>query len=35
MRYLIDGYPPDDVAQRLGVNRTWCRRMIARLEEGK
>ena len=35
MRYLIDGYPPDDVAQRLGINRTWCRRVIARLKEGK
>ncbi|MBL6280121.1 hypothetical protein JMF97_28565 [Micromonospora fiedleri] len=30
-RYLIDGYPPDDVAERFGVNRGWCRAIAARL----
>ncbi|WP_165942740.1 hypothetical protein [Micromonospora sp. KC721] len=30
-RYLVDGYTPDEVAERFGVNRGWCRAMAARL----
>jgi hypothetical protein len=30
-RYLLDGYPPTDVAERLAVSRKWCERTIRRL----
>lgn len=30
-RYLIDGYPPADVAERLGVSRKWCQRTDSRM----
>jgi hypothetical protein len=33
-RYLIDGYKPDEVAGRLGVDRGWCRRMARRFNGG-
>ncbi|MFG3602552.1 hypothetical protein [Micromonospora chersina] len=29
--YLVEGYAPDDVAARLGVDRGWCRGIAARL----
>jgi hypothetical protein len=29
--YLVDGYQPDDVAARLGIDRGWCRAITARL----
>ncbi|MER7474888.1 DUF6011 domain-containing protein, partial [Micromonospora sp. NPDC000018] len=29
--YLIDGYTADEVAERLGVHRGWCRAIAARL----
>ncbi|SCG15561.1 hypothetical protein GA0070610_1795 [Micromonospora echinofusca] len=31
-RYLVDGYQPDEVADRLGVDRGWCRAIAARLQ---
>lgn len=33
-RYLLDGYRPDEVAERLGVDRGWCRRIARRLSGG-
>lgn len=30
-RYLADGYEPDEVAERLGVDHGWCRAIAARL----
>ena len=29
-RYLIDGYTPADVSERLGVNRRWCEKTAAK-----
>lgn len=29
--YLVDGYTPEQVAERLGVDRGWCRAIAARL----
>lgn len=34
-RYLRDGYQPDEVAHRLGIDHGWCRQMTARLRGGK
>ncbi|MGI5151413.1 hypothetical protein ACQEVC_34455 [Plantactinospora sp. CA-294935] len=33
-RYLVDGYEPDEVAERLGVDRAWCRRIARRFSGG-
>ncbi|NLU77816.1 hypothetical protein HCA58_05270 [Micromonospora sp. HNM0581] len=30
-RYLVDGYTPEDVAERFGVDRGWCRAIAARM----
>ncbi|MFU8849481.1 hypothetical protein ACNAW0_00580 [Micromonospora sp. SL1-18] len=34
-RYLVDGYSADEVAERLGVDRRWCRGIAARLRGGR
>lgn len=34
-RYLLDGYPPADVADRLAVSRTWCQRTLRRLRPNR
>lgn len=31
-RYLLDGYPPATVAEKLAVSKRWCRRHLARLQ---
>lgn len=33
-RYLIDGYEPVDVAERLGVSRRWCERTARKFRPG-
>lgn len=33
-RYLVDGYAPNDVSERLGVSRRWCAKTARRLNAG-
>ncbi|BCJ61636.1 hypothetical protein [Micromonospora endophytica] len=30
-RYLVNGYTPEDVAERFEVDRSWCRAVAVRL----